>query len=225
MRFNNSMLIFRSVLIILLFVPLIQGCVSIFGSITDDINKDIMERSESDKTRQHQDKAISSVYYDDLHLYIEIRKQVVFAQLYSGITLIKTREYNIPFHRSDGTATTITVEDYLVMRKRTNDQVELGHISFYDNKLSRAERNLKTYEISEAHKAIDYFGEMVQKIRHEAGPAVSIQISRSCGNGISIVFIAKDKSFSKEIALCHIEDKEGKFIAVREMLYSGYRAN
>lgn len=185
----------------------------------------MIENSERDNARQYQDRALSSVSYDDLHVYIGIRKQDVLARLYSGITLTKTKEYNVPYHQINGSNTMIAVENYLVMRNKANDQVELGHISFSDNKLREAIKYLKTYDVLEAPKAIDYFGDIVLKTRLEATPDVIIQTSRRYGNGISIIFIAKDKSFSKEITLYHTEDKGRRLIAVREILYSGYIAN
>ncbi len=216
---------FQIVLLILFSILPLQACGTAFSRIADDLNKEMAEKSERDKTRQYQDKFLSAVSYDDLHLYVGIRKQDVLAQLYSGIRLRKIRTYSIPSHNTDGSVTMLTVEDYLVARNKISDQIELGMISFVDNKLRDSTRYLKTYEASEAIKAIDYFGDIVLKTRRQTTPHIIMHAGRHHGNGISVTFIAKDKSVSKEIALYHVVDNGRALIAVREILYEGYRAD
>jgi hypothetical protein len=206
-----------------MYILPILGCGTTFNRIADDINREMAEKSDRDKARQHQDKLLSTVSYDDLNLYIGMKKGDVLARLYSGITLTKVREYNVPSHHTEGSVSVLTVEEYLVMRNKANDQVELGYISFSDNRLRESRRYLKTYDVSDATKAIDYFGNIVLKTRREATPDVIMQAGRSSANGISVTFIAKDKSVSKEIALYHILDNDRTLIAVREILYEGYR--
>jgi len=221
MQMNKIVGMFVSILMLL------SGCTSSLHNMIDELNTEIDKKATSQKVNMFNTRNASSISFDDLHVYVGMEKRDVMSRLYTGLNMVRVREYAANKNLAAASGTKM-VEEFDVLRLKENEQIELGRIVFIDNKLFKAIKNLKTYEERESLKGINYFIDIALKTQEDFNIDSRLSIKRRKDdnlNGMSIQFYQNDKSFSKEITLNIVKTESGNYIYVREILIDGIALN
>jgi hypothetical protein len=203
---------------------LLSGCATSLNNIIDELNNDIKLKDSSNKVKEFNRKNASSISFDELNVYTGMDKKDVISRLYTGLTMTPIKD-NESDNKVIINSKERLAEVFNIIKLKNNEQIELGQITFLDNKLFEAVRYHKTYEENDSLKALNFFIDIALKTQYDfdADSNISFYRRKANGdsNGISIEFVNKIDFFSKKIEMILVKSNNQSYVYVRELLLNG----